>query len=348
MERQTSTRWTAQWWIGLGMAASLVVAVAALVWRPVPNSAWGFREFRLPSSEIPVGIAVAHDGAVWFTLEGSDAIGVLRGGQIQKLPKGVDSVEPLGLAVDTGGSVWYTEAPKQRISRVSPDGSITSFGLATPVARLGRLAIAPGGDVWFAEQSLVSVTQLKNGRFTRHVLGSVSPASPMDAAPFGVAVSNEGTVWATLQNANKLLRLGAGGDSTTLDVPTRRSGLGDVAVGSDGSAWFLEIGANKIGRFADGRFEEFSVPTKSAGLTALAVAPDGAAWFTELRAHRLGRLHAGVITEFALPRPDARPFGIAVDARNNVWYTDLSGWVGRLDADRARVAERGAKGFWPW
>jgi len=113
--------------------------------------------------------------------------------------------------------------------------------------------------------------------------------------------------------------------------------LGDVAVGIDGAVWFVEIAANKIGRFAGGRFEEFAVPTPSAGLTGLAVAPDGAAWFTELRGHRLGRVHGGAITEYVLPRADARPFGIAVDAGNNVWYTDLSGWLGRLDADRARA-----------
>jgi streptogramin lyase len=45
----------------------------------------------------------------------------------------------------------------------------------------------------------------------------------------------------------------------------------------------------------------------------------------------------GCRTEYVLPRADARPFGIAVDAGNNVWYTDLSGWLGRLDADRARA-----------
>jgi virginiamycin B lyase len=152
-----------------------------------------------------------------------------------------------------------------------------------------------------------------------------------------VAVAHDGTVWATLQNANKLLRIAPDGEKTAFDVPTRRSGLGDIAVDAAGAVWFLEISANKIGRFAGGRFEEFVVPTQNAGLTALAVAPDGAAWFTELRAHRLGRLHDGAITEFALPRQDARPFGITVDAGNNVWYTDLSGWLGRLHADRARV-----------
>ena len=324
-------------WVGAAIVVSVAVAVGALVWRPGTASSWGFQEFKLAVADITVGIAVSPDGTVWFTLEASDAIGLLRNGRIQKLSKGADSVEPLGLAVDAGGRAWYTDAPKQRISRVSVDGSITSFGLSTPVARLGRLAIAPDGDVWFAETSLVSVTNLKDGRLTRHVVGSLSPETPMDAAPFGVAVAPDGTVWATLQNANKLLRLAPNGEKTAFDVPTRASGLGDVAVGAGGAVWFLEIAANKIGRFAGGRFEEFTVPTPRAGLTALAVAPDGDAWFTELRGHRLGRVHAGAITEFVLPRADARPFGITADAGNNVWYTDLSGWLGRLDADRARA-----------
>jgi len=61
------------------------------------------------------------------------------------------------------------------------------------------------------------------------------------------------------------------------------------------------------------------------------------AWRSKLsRPARLGRLRGGTIKEFALPRPDARPFGITVDGANNVWYSDLSGWLGRLDASRAR------------
>ena len=325
--------------LGAGLIAALliVVAVGALLWRPRTPSSWGFQEIRLSGDDIPAVVAVARDGTVWFTLDGSSALGLLRNGRLQKLPKGADSIEPLGLAIDAAGHAWYTEAPKQRISRASIDGTITSFALATPVARLGRLAVAQNGDVWFAEASLVSLTHLKDGRLTRHVLGSLTPAAPMDAAPFGVAVSSEGHVWATLQGANKLALVSAGGDKTAFDVPTRASGLGDVAVGADGAVWFVEIAANKIGRFAAGRFEEFRVPTPNAGLAGLAVAPDGAAWFTELRGHRLGRVRAGEITEYVLPRPDARPFGITVDAGNNVWYTDLGGWLGRLDADRARA-----------
>ena len=118
-------------------------------------------------------------------------------------------------------------------------------------------------------------------------------------------------------------------------MPTRGSQPGDVAVDSRGAVWFLEMRANKIGRYAEGRFSEFPIPRPSPGLTALAVAPDGDVWFTELRAHRLGRLRDGVVTEFPLPRRNARPFGVAVDPAGNVWYTDLSGWLGRLAAGRA-------------
>lgn len=324
-------------WLVVAGGAVVALAVVAVAGRIGPWANWGFVEFKMPSrTDIPVGIAVARDGTVWFTLEASDAIGTLRHGTIQKIGTGADSLEPLGLAVDTEGYVWYTNAQARAISRVSPDGAIKSFPLSTSIARLGRLAVAPDGAVWFAEPTVVSVTRLKDGVFTRHTVGPPSPVGSSNVGPFGVAVDPQGTVWATLQNANSLVRILPGAEMTAFEVPTRRSGLGDVALDGRGAVWVLESSANKVARFIGGRFEEFPVPTPNAGLTALAVAPDGAAWFTELRAHKLGRVRDGVITEFALPRGDARPFGITVDASNNVWYTDLSGWLGRLAADRAR------------
>jgi virginiamycin B lyase len=311
------------------VGALLVVVIAALwihslwIWR-------GFTEYRMEETrDIPTAIAVAPDGAVWFTIDFADAIGILRDDRIRRLPKGRESFEPLGLAVDRDGSAWYTDSPSRVISRISPDGAVASFSLATPVAKLARLAAAPDGAVWFAEESTYSFTRLKDGAFTRHAV------STPGIAPFGVAVDASGTVWGTLPRANRLVRISTRGEMAELDPPTRAAQLGDVAIAADGAVWFLEMQANKIGRFANGQFAEFAVPTRSAGLTALAIAPDGAVWFTELRGQRLGRLRDGTITEFAIPRPDARPFGIAVDRAGNVWYTDLSGRLGRLSAERA-------------
>ena len=119
-------------WAGLAVAVTSRPAPACSRGVTAATARGDFRSSSSPRRDIPVGIAPSPDGAIWFTLEASDAIGVLRNGTIQKLPKGADSVEPLGLAVDAGGRAWYTEAPKQRISRVSTDGTIASFGLATP------------------------------------------------------------------------------------------------------------------------------------------------------------------------------------------------------------------------
>ena len=324
-------------WLSVVISVGLVAGAILVAWVAGRSGADGFAEIRLPNrTDIPVAIAAAPDGTVWFTLESSDAIGRLRNGQVERIRKGAQSFEPLGLAVDVEGRAWYTEAPKQSIARASPDGTIASFGLATPVAKLGRLTVGPDATVWFAEPTVMSVTRLRDGRFTRHVTGTLGAKVAADAPPFGVAIAPDGAVWATLPSTDQLLRIAPDGNTTAFDVPTRRSGLGDVAVAADGSVYFLETTANKIGRLAGGRFEEFAVPTPRAGLVALAVAPDGAAWFTQLRGHRLGRLRGGTIKEFELPRPDARPFGITVDAANNVWYSDLSGWLGRLDASRAR------------
>ena len=315
-------------WLGVMVLVGAAIVVA-LAWRPWSDA--GFVEHRmLRRTDIPAAVAVAPDGAVWFTIEMSDALGVHRHGRLERVSKGTQNLETLGLDVDADGGVWFTDNPGRTVSRLAADGSIRSFPLATPVVKLGRLAVASDNAVWFADVTMASVTRLKDGAFTRHVSRSAG------AAPWGVAVEPSGTVWATFPEVNRLARIAADGRVTEFDVPTRGSGLGDIAVDAAGAVWFLEQEANKVGRFADGRFTEFVVPTPSPALTALAVAPDGGVWFTELRAGRLGRVRDGRVTEFRLPRPDARPFGIAVDRANNVWYTDLGGWLGMLRADHAR------------
>ena len=110
------------------------------------------------------------------------------------------------------------------ISRISSDGSIRSFPLSIPVVQLGRLAVAPDGAVWFADITTASVTRLQDGVFMRHEVGSPG------ATPYGIAVDTGGTVWATIQGADKLARISTDGQVTALDVPTHSSGLGDIVV----------------------------------------------------------------------------------------------------------------------
>jgi virginiamycin B lyase len=282
----------------------------------------------LVKTDIPTAIAVAPNGTVWFTIEFSDAIGVFQGGRIQRIRKKDQNLEALGLAADGTDGAWVTDTTARAISRILADGEVRSFPLSTPIARLGRLAVAPDGAVWFADILMASVTRLQNGAFTAHSVGQ------QGATPYGIALDRSGNVWTTLQGPDKLGRISSRGELTTFDLPTRNSGLGDLAIDQSEAVWFLELRTNKIGRFAEGRFAEFEVPTPSAGLASLAAAPDGSVWFTELGVGKLGQVKNGQVFEFSLPRANSRPFGVAVDATNAVWYTDLRGWLGRLTFSR--------------
>jgi len=317
---------------GISVSAVLLIALGIIVWRFASQSDAGFIEYpMLRSSDIPTAVATAPDGAVWFTIEFSDAIGLWRHGKIERLAKGTQNLEPIGLAGAADGSAWYTDATARAIARISQSGAITTFPLSTPIAKLGRMAVAPDGAVWFAESTAYSITRLKDGVFTRYTIASVR------GGPYGVAVDAHGTVWATLQSANTLVRIDPDGTTTEIDVPTPASVPTDIALDAAHTVWFLEFRANKIGHYADGQFTEFPVPgAEKAGLTGLAIAPDGAVWFGMLRLHSLGRLHHGSVQTFHLPHADARPYSVAVDAAGNIWYTDISGWLGMLPAHRAR------------
>lgn len=317
---------------GVSLSAVLLLALGLIVWRYRSRSNPGCIEYpMLRANDIPTAVAAAPDGAVWFTIEFSDAIGLWRHGKIERLAKGTQNLEPIGLAAAADGSAWYTDATVRAIAHMSQSGAIATFPLSTPIAKLGRLAVAPDGAVWFTESTASSITRLKDGVFTRYIV------EPVRGGPYGVAVGADGTVWATLQSANTLVRITPEGTMTELEVPTHASVPTDIAVAPDGTVWFLEFRANKIGRYAHGQFTEFPVPgDEKAGLTGLAVAPDGAVWFGMLRAHSLGRQQHGAVKTLRLPRADARPYSVAVDAAGNVWYTDISGWLGMLPADRAR------------
>lgn len=313
----------------LPLAAVLALAVAVAVWLSGVWSATHFSEYpMLVKTDIPAAIDVAPNGAVWFIIEFSDAIGVFQNGKIRRIRKKDQNLETLGLAADGAGGAWVTDTTAHAISRILADGEVRSFPLSTPIIRLGRLALAPDGAVWFADILMASVTRLQNGVFTTHSVGQ------QGATPYGIALDRGGNIWTTLQGPDKLGRISSSGELTTFDVPTRNSGLGDLAIDQSGAVWFLELRANKVGRFAEGRFAEFEVPTPSAGLASLAAAPDGSLWFTELGVGKLGRIKNGQVSEFSLPRAGSRPFGVAVDTSNVVWYTDLRGWLGRLTVSR--------------
>src|SRR5947207_11898003 len=104
-----------RWRIWLASAAIVVVAgLGVLVWRLAPWSDPSFVEHRMPvKTDIPTALAIAPNGAVWFTIEFADAIGVFRNGEIEGFPKGSQNREPLRLAAHAAGCAWCADRPRR-------------------------------------------------------------------------------------------------------------------------------------------------------------------------------------------------------------------------------------------
>lgn len=312
-------------------AVALALIAGAVAWRLLFPPRVEVIEFgMLEQRDTPTAIAIAPDDTVWFTLDFVNAIGRIRDGKVERLLEPGTNLEPIGLAVAPDGAAWYTDAAERQIQRVAPDGKVTSLTLETPVAKLGKIAVAKDGAVWFAEATMYSITRLKDGKLDRKVIDSVR------GGPYGVAAAPDGSVWATLQSANQLLHIGTDGQMRSHDIPTRSSSPTDIAVDAQGAVWFIEFRSNRLGRFKDGRWDEFVVETgPTAGLTGLAVAPDGSVWFGMLRSGALARWRNGEIEKFVLPRKGARPYSVAADSKGNIWYADIAGYIGQIPARTA-------------
>ena len=65
----------------------------------------------LEKDDIPAAIAAGKDGSIWFTIDFSSAIGVFRGGKIERIDKGTRNMNPIGIAVDqeNARNIWYVD-----------------------------------------------------------------------------------------------------------------------------------------------------------------------------------------------------------------------------------------------
>ena len=90
-------------WLAAAVVTIAVLAAAAVYFAFGLGSRPQFVEYPMQEpQDMPIGIAAAGDGTVWFSIGGADAIGRVRDGQLERLPKPGKSVEPIGIAVAPG------------------------------------------------------------------------------------------------------------------------------------------------------------------------------------------------------------------------------------------------------
>jgi virginiamycin B lyase len=174
-------------------------------------------------------------------------------------------------------------------------------------------AFASGGHSWFQSIGATAGDRLLLRFFAAHPLGPVQPAwtpgPPLPLpAPAGSGIAIAGT---------RVFRL-----------PDRGALPFDIAAGPDGSLWFTEFAANKIGRISrTGALAQFQVPTASSGPYQISAGPGGM-WFTEYNTTKIGRISpSGAIREFPLPAPSYGGTAITGSRAGPAFAADPAGFI---------------------
>lgn len=100
------------------------------------------------------GIAVATDGAVWFTESNLNRIAKRSpAGTITEYSIPTPNSRAVGVVAGTRGDVWFTEGYGNKFGHVTAQGKITEYKIPSPDSGPSGIALDASGNVWVAEQS---------------------------------------------------------------------------------------------------------------------------------------------------------------------------------------------------
>ncbi|HTC44169.1 MAG TPA: hypothetical protein VK696_03890 [Steroidobacteraceae bacterium] len=282
----------------------------------------------------PTTLTVAMDGRVWFTEGSGNRIGSMNpdGSDLMEFPLPHPDSSPRIIARGSDGNFWFSEHTGNRIGRITQNGVISEWEIATPNSQPRAICLGADGNIWFG-----MFAGGKIGRITpAGLISEFSPPTP-DSGPRALATGADGNVWFSEYRTNRIGRITPKGVITEFPLPRPNSGPGDITMGSDGALWFVELSGgmdglrtdgNRVGRISyEGRISEYPMPAGGASAINVAVGPDHNVWYS--RGALLGRVTpAGVITEF--PIGDARAVGLSAGSDrepptrlvNRLWFAD--------------------------
>jgi poly(3-hydroxybutyrate) depolymerase len=223
-----------------------------------------------------------------------------------------------------------------RIILRSPEVTSEQWDSCPAGVSVAGYRLASGGHSWFRAIGAAAGDQVVLGFFAGHPLRALK--SPWSAHPDAVIPA-----LAAPRIAVRSLR--------QFHLPTPGAEPFDIAAGPDGSMWFTEFHADKIGRISPaGVITEFRVPTADAGPYQITAGPGGSMWFTEYNTTKIGRVSpGGLITEISLPPPTYGGAGITGSPAGPVWVADPAGYLDRINSagiiTRTKVPDAGGIPF---
>jgi virginiamycin B lyase len=269
--------------------AALAVATALPLEAGTGQDRFEVREYRVPAGSHPHDVAPARDGGVWYTAQGSGALGWLnpKTGATRHVSLGAGSA-PHGVIVGPDGAPWITDSGLNALVRVDPrTRRVRRFSLrGRAYANLNTAAFDRQGGLWFTGQSGIY------GRLDPRT-GQVQVfAAPQGRGPYGITTTPGGAVYYASLAGSYVGRIDTRtGRATVLRPPTRGQGARRVWSDSRGRIWVSEWNAGKLAMYdpARRRWREWRLPGRSPQPYAVYVDERDVVWLTDFGANAFVR-----------------------------------------------------------
>ncbi len=265
-----------------------VVSSPATPAQPDTQPASQVQEYPVPRGSRPHDVAPALDGGVWYTAQGSGALGWLdpATGETRHVDLGSGSA-PHGVIVGPDGAPWITDGGLNAIVRVDPiTHEVQSFPLPAETGRanLNTAAFDDQGVLWFTGQ---------NG-----IYGRLAPAegqvevfaAPRGRGPYGIDATPSGEVYYASLAGSHIARIDRQtGEASVIEPPTAGQGARRVWSDSRGRIWVSEWNAGQVAVYdpAADAWQEWRLPGENPMPYAVFVDDEDTVWISDFGANAL-------------------------------------------------------------
>jgi virginiamycin B lyase len=243
------------------------------------------KEWDVPTpNSHPHDPALAPDGALWYTGQGSNTLGRLdpMTGKMQEFHLKTPNSGPHGLVADRAGNIWFTANSKGYIGMLNPrTGEVTEYPLLDKGADDPHTPVFDQeGTLWFTVQGGNDVGRLD----PRTGLIILKKVPTPRALPYGIAVNSKGVPFFCEFGTNRLARI----DPRTMEITEYPLPDGArprrLAITSNDMVYYSDYAHGYLGRFdpTTEKAEEWRSPGGADSEPyAITVTPDGMVWYVE-------------------------------------------------------------------
>jgi streptogramin lyase len=282
--------------------------------QPGQRPHWEFFPVQTSYGDFAGQITGGFTDSVWYTAEGSNAIGrVAMDGTTVAYKVPTPNSFPLGITKGPDGQIWFTESQANQIGSLSMAGTFSEFALPTDSQPLW-ITTGPDGNLWFTEQAGQHI-----GRMT--TTGIVTEFGS-DTGYRRIVSGPDGNLWFT-DMPDKVGKISTSGVITLYTLPTSQFPDG-ITVGGDGNIWFVNELAPLLGKITtSGTVSEYP---GCSGITdsgsTIAAGPDGKLYATLLNNTAIMQFTlSGACRRLAFQTRYTNPGAIATGPDGNLWFT---------------------------